>query len=297
MNSNVRKGFEHIKERVHHMKIILQEILYQPHTTSHLDLIFPTVEMAQVKKDYIKALKLKLPEPKLGTASNEVEGEPEPPQSDKEEAYVVAGAAIAFTATVSGQAKDDITHAFLISQLVADHQFKREEQTEQWYAAYKTVLGNLGFVIQSFSFSWHQETGGTFKMSDAVIGIMAGVCSGIELIAITKTMEALKKLDDDDHRIQVLNAHGSGDGKGNFQVGACNQAPNGDVTTVVGAFYYESNAHQGSFLFFSWSTGTTRFYTGTQTCLLDVAVYAYGRADILERLGLNSRKYIANLEF
>ena len=58
MNSNDGKGFEHIKERVHHMKIILQKILYPPHTTSHLDLIFPKVEMTQVQREYVKALQL-----------------------------------------------------------------------------------------------------------------------------------------------------------------------------------------------------------------------------------------------
>ncbi len=101
---------------------------------------------------------------RLGAASGKIEI----PKDKKTEGYVVTGSVVAFTEELSGQDKADVLNTLLIAQLAADVKFKREVETEDRYAYYTKVLGNLGFVIQGFQFSKYEASGAGFKMDSVV---------------------------------------------------------------------------------------------------------------------------------
>ena len=244
---------------------------------------------------YVKSLDLIEPNEKLlGIAS--AEGELEIPQSSKPEGYVVAGGVVAFTEVLSGQNKADILNGLLIAQLAAGRKFDREVQTDKWYDFYKTVLENIGFVLESFEFSRYNNSDLEFKMDAVVLEILAAAATGNQMAVVKAALDAMRKLEAEDHRVVLFNTHSSSLEGGNFQCGPCTVAENGDVAVTIGAFHFKSSDHTGSFLFFHWGSKSVSLYKGIQKSILNVDVYSQVRQQIIRKLGSHAQTFIQNLD-
>lgn len=218
------------------------------------------------------------------------------PPDNKKEGYVVGGAITAFTEKVKGISKQDILDATLFAQLAADKNYNREKDTQNWYGYYRYILGNIGFVIQSFGFQEYTATGGTLSMDKAVIQILAAIATGGQSLVITETLNALKGMANTDNRIVLFSQQSSSSMSGNFQVYPCEQSPEGEVSMAMGAFYFMADHHEVNFLFFSWGSSSTKIYKGTQGVILNQNVYTRVRADVSAKLGDNAVNLVASID-
>src|SRR5947209_20542739 len=71
---------------------------------------------------------------------------------NKPSAHVVASSTASFVAGVSKQHREDVLNSTLLADLAASKKYDRENDTENWYQFYRTVLENVGWVIVEFSF-------------------------------------------------------------------------------------------------------------------------------------------------
>ncbi len=218
------------------------------------------------------------------------------PPDNKKEGYVVGGAISAFTENVKGLSKQDILDATLFAQLAADKSYDREKDTQNWYSYYKYILGNIGFVIQSFSFQEYQAKGGTLSMDQAVIQILSAIATGGETLVISATLNALRGMSDTDNRIVLFSQQSSSSSSGNFQVYPCDQAPDGEVSMALGAFYFKASHHEVKFLFFGWGSSSAHIYQGGQKTVLNSNVYARVRSDVSAKLGDNAVNLVASID-
>lgn len=217
------------------------------------------------------------------------------PPDNKKEGFVVGGAISAFTENVKGLSKQDILDATLLAQLASDRKYDREMDTVNWYSYYKYVLGNIGFVIESFSFQKYQASGGTLSMDKVVLEILAAIATGGESLVITETLNALRGLSDSDNRIRLFSQQSSSSKSGNFQVYPCDQSPTGEVSMAMGAFYFNADHHEVSFLFFNWGSSKASIYKGAQKTVLNQNVYSRVRSDVSAKLGDNAVNLVASI--
>lgn len=217
------------------------------------------------------------------------------PPDNKKEGFVVGGAISAFTENVKGLSKQDILDATLLAQLASDRKYDREMDTVNWYSYYKYVLGNIGFVIESFSFQKYQASGGTLSMDKVVLEILAAIATGGESLVITETLNALRGLSDSDSRIRLFSQQSSSSKSGNFQVYPCDQSPTGEVSMAMGAFYFNADHHEVSFLFFNWGSSKASIYKGAQKTVLNQNVYSRVRSDVSAKLGDNAVNLVASI--
>jgi len=214
----------------------------------------------------------------------------------KAEADVVAGEIVAFTAKLSGQVKQDIKDATLFAQLAANKKANRDENTDEWYKQYVHVLENIGFVIQEFDITQYDTSGQTFRMDKAVLDILKAATTRSGMAVANAAIDALGKLPGDSTSVVLFENQSSSLNKGNFQIAACDQDANGDVTIALGAFHFTADKRQTRFLWWSWSSNSISMYQGSQTLVLNEGVYGQVRHHIQNKLGNKAETFVLGIE-
>jgi hypothetical protein len=216
-------------------------------------------------------------------------------EDDKPAAYVDDGSLVTFGAGVSKQHKSDVLNSCLLAQLAANKQFDREEKPKEWYDYYKYVLENVAWVIRGWEFQKFETSGATFDMQDVVIKVLAAIATGNDVAIIKETIEALKALSKDDHRVVLFDRSTTKDKKGNFQVSAATETDM-IVAMKLGAFFFETETAVTSVLWFRFSSSKTSFYKGAQVVALDEEIYKQIREDIVKKLGDRASKFVADID-
>ena len=98
--------------------------------------------------------------------------------SIKAAAQVVSGSLASFTSKVSGVQLRDVQNSTLLAQLAATAKFPKQEQVEEWYNFYGNVLGELGWITQSFSFDTYKSDQASFKLSDVTLELLSPLVGG-----------------------------------------------------------------------------------------------------------------------
>ena len=210
--------------------------------------------------------------------------------------YIVGGGVATFTENVSGQVKQDILNATLLAQLAANKKHYHERSTDDWYREYNRVLGILGFVIESFEFDSYSTSCSILIMADAVLQIIGAKATSDEVAVLKETLVAMSKLSNDDKKIVLFGTHVSQSYSGNFQVYTCSQAPNGDVSLILGTFSFEGTQKDTNLLFYHWPSWSTQLYKEVQKAVLNTKVYAAVRSAIVAKLGDNAVSLVASIE-
>lgn len=124
--------------------------------------------------------------------------------SRKPDGLVDAGSLVSFTSQLNGQHKEDVLNSTLLAQLAANKKYDRYSQTEDWYKFYTDVMGNIGWVMQSFKFDEYKSTQQDFKISQVVLQLLSGLIgSDEELMKVVKeTLDGLAKSKENCHSVQ-----------------------------------------------------------------------------------------------
>lgn len=250
------------------------------------------IRQIQSREQYIKDLDLAVPAESLLSLSAEKLAFNE----EGETAFVDSGSTVSFVGGVPLVKQQDVLNSTLLAQLAANKKYDRESQTEAWYGYYREVLENVGWVVQSFSFTKYTETGATIKLDKTALAIIAEIASGNELTVLASTLKALEESDPDSKQTTLFDSNGSQGEAGNFQLSTASVDPNGNIQMTLGAFYFKSSEHKSRFLFVTWSTKNINLYFGAQSVILNEQIYATVRQTVIDKLGDNAQKFVADLD-
>ncbi|WP_284620749.1 hypothetical protein [Aquabacterium humicola] len=218
-----------------------------------------------------------------------------PPPITKPEGFVEKGSLVSFVAGVSPQNRDDVLNSTLLAQLAADKQCDREADAMNWYKAYTTVLGKVGWTIEGANFSVYSSSSASFTMDKAVLEIAGAALTGDEAAVVAATIDALGKLPTNDGRLQLFDHSASNGKEGNFQICVCTET-NGAVAMKTMAFWFTSDQSSTTVLFFNYSSAATTLKKSVQGATLNSAVYASVRNAVLDKLGQNAQQFVLDLD-
>lgn len=219
-----------------------------------------------------------------------------PGVSDGDEAgYVDAGALVSFVSGVSAQSKSDTLNSTLLAQLAANKKYNREDQTKEWYDFYRTVLENVGWVVQSFSFERFKASGTSFTVEKVIAEVLAAIATKEDKKIIDATIAAVNALDKGDGRLTLWNDNSTHFDKGNFQISACVE-DDGVIVMKLGAFNFKTDERVTGVLWFTFSSSSTEFYKGGQVVNLNLDVYSRVRKQVIDKLGSKAQEFIGDLD-
>lgn len=254
---------------------------------------------ATTSLDFIKKQDLAIPE---ALASLKPDSTPKSPPNKKKSANVVAGSTVSFASDLQVLKKEDVLNSTLFAQLAANGYIKkqggtRETDTQDWYAYYLNVLENIGWRLDSMQFQHYNTSSKTFTIDKAVIELLQALAAGEELTVLQATMDAFKKMDDGSRQVTIFDGSGSGGNNGNFQIGVASQEPGllGNVTMVMGAYYFKAKVSKTKFLFWTWSSSEIDIYYDSHRISLNEEIYALNRAEIIKQLGDNAKTFIDSI--
>ncbi|KAK7026061.1 hypothetical protein VNI00_015789 [Paramarasmius palmivorus] len=93
---------------------------------------------------------------------------------------------------------EGILDSTLFAQLVANAEFNKESQTDQWYGKYKSVLENLGWIVTNFNFeegklqSQEENHNGCFSVDVLVTEHMSQILPTGEIELVKRTIESIQ---------------------------------------------------------------------------------------------------------
>ncbi len=213
----------------------------------------------------------------------------------KPSGFVDSGSLVSFVAGVGQQNQADVLNSTLLAQLAANKKYDREKDTVNWYAFYRNVIENVGWVVQEFQFEQYNVSGASVTTDKIVAEVLAAIATGNDLAVITSVLNAIKGLSRDDNRL-VLFDHASHSSKnGNFQISSCAES-GGVVVMKIGAFYFSTTQNVDRVLWFDFSSSNSNIYKGAQAMTLNNDVYSQVRSTIVTKLGDNAKNFIANLD-
>jgi hypothetical protein len=209
--------------------------------------------------------------------------------------YVDAGSLISFVAGIPLQHKQDVLNSTLLAQLAANAKYNREKETKEWYAWYREVLENVGWVIGKFTFTDYESSGVEFTADKVILKILEAIATGNDLAVVAATMEALNSLGDEDPAVKIFETSSHTANEGAFQIGAAAES-DGVVVLKVGAFFFTTTQTVTRILWFRFESGTTSFAKGDEVINLDDQIYAQVRELVIEKLGDRAITFVKQLK-
>ncbi|TMV45113.1 hypothetical protein FE783_30090 [Paenibacillus mesophilus] len=249
--------------------------------------------------DFIQSVKLSMPDlAPLALQGLNAGGKPPIAQDNHgkndSSANITAGSVISFVSGVSGQNRQDVLDSTLFAQFAANASANRETDAQTWYSTYLNTLGALAWTSQGFDFQLYGVSSSSFQLDDVVLDIVKAAFTADEYAVVRSSIDALKKLKDDDGRIKLFGHNAVGSNAGNFQIGAVTETNGALAMHTLGA-YFSSSDTQTDFLFAHYKSSSTTIYKGVQSMTLNESLYANVRDAVQKRLGKNIEDFIANV--
>ena len=250
-----------------------------------------TLDLKQKKAlDYIKSLEL----PPLPTELARFKEEPTI-LDDAPGAYVSAGNIVSFIEGLTKLHKQDVLNSTLLAQLAANKAFNRETDTVKWYAKYTEVLSNVGWDASDWKFTKFTTHSETFDIEGVVLALISAIASSSQLAMVVQALSALKALASGSKGFNLWNSQTHDSQNGNFQIAPCAES-DGNVAMALGAFYFSAKSVDHNFLWFRYTQLDVSLYQSGQTVVLNEQAYAYVRQQVIDKLGDNAVKYVADLD-
>lgn len=246
-------------------------------------------------ESYLESLPLAdLPAPRTRRGPGDTPSADDIPTSDMQ-AAVNASTLLSFVDGIEGAEKDDVLYSIQFAQRAASAAHDRYIETPAWYRLYVDVLEQLGWAGEQFAFTATGESQSEVQMDKEALQIISAIATGNQLAVITKSIEALGAMADEDGAIDLFEFQSSNVLGGNFQVGAVEKGANDLLSIALGAFYFRATERKKKFLFFKWRRKEVEFFTAAQRMVFNPGIYAVSREVVKERLQATAKTFIANI--
>lgn len=212
-----------------------------------------------------------------------------------EQSFLNAKSLVSFVSDINGQRRSDVLNSVLLAQLAANREFPDESQLIDWYKKFVNVLTNLGWVIEAAEFSSFESNGTVFEAENAITSILTAAFGGSFMTVITKTLDAIKGLSDENGKITVFEKNTHSLSKGAFQIGLAKEE-NDTVTLQMGTFMLTSRNEIKKILFFKSTIDKTELNYCSRTGTLNEEIYAKIRTQVQDKLGGRIADYITEID-
>lgn len=217
-------------------------------------------------------------------------------QANVEQSFMNDKSLVSFVSDVSEQRRQDVLHSVLLAQLAANKKFPNEEQIKDWYTEFVNVLNNIGWVMQSASFTPFTSEGTTVEVDKAIIALVSTAVGGAALVPIiTATLKAIEDLGDDNGKIIAFEKNTHTATKGAFQIGIAKEE-NNTVALQLGTFLITSSDTIKQILFFKSSKTKTTLEFCSRIGTLDEGIYNTIRETVKTKLGIRAGEFIASID-
>lgn len=208
-------------------------------------------------------------------------------------ASVDAGSVIAFVAGVDAQDQEDILFSLQFAQRAASGVADRYNAIADWYREYSRVLELTGWVLNGFAPNKQDLAEGEVQIAKAALKIVAAAATGPQTLVLTAAIEALESMTQDDGFITLFEHFGIKGQVGNFQMGAVERGPGGQLSIRLGAFQMKMSEKKRKFIFVKWREHEVSVWADAQTATFNRAHYAGMRERVRQMLGAEAVDAIA----
>jgi len=212
-----------------------------------------------------------------------------------EQSFVSNKSIVSFASSVSAKHRNDILDSTLLAQLAANKKFPEENENIEWYKTFTEVLSNIGWIVEDSEFSNFEANEDVFEMKAAIIGIITAAFGSNFVGIITKTMEAIKGLGDENGTIIAFKKNTQTLQKGCFQI-ALAVEENDTISLQMGVFFLESKNRITQILFFKSSKDSTKLTYNSRRATLHGERYSVVRDTVAKKLGEEIQKNISEIE-
>ncbi|KAL6304725.1 hypothetical protein BKA93DRAFT_825605 [Sparassis latifolia] len=184
--------------------------------------------------------------------------------------------------------REDVLNSTLLAQLAANK--AGGDDKVAWYKKYKEVLENLGWVVESFSFSDVVNLNTYGSVNKVVIAMLDPDLSPKAREVLQATIDAMNlPVNASANAIFQKNAW---DGQtANLQIGVASASDGDKVQLHLGCFDYTAKGAGGNVLFFEFGHRIMKFMYATQTMVLNEDIYKIVRDVVKEKLGTVIESY------
>lgn len=217
-------------------------------------------------------------------------------------ASVSAGSIQVCLPGVTPQMQQDVLNSTLLAQLAAQKAAGGgpEKNPEVWYAKYREVLGNVGWVIKQFDMS-KIDVAQFNNASDVVLKLASDYLTDQEQKLLARSISVITEpRNSKPYGIFNNSAIAVTNDSAGFNIGAIS-AQQGNPTFKIGFNYYivDANIRQPGCLLFKFKSTNLiiDFRAGNQSMTLNSQYYeTYAREKVLRKLGNNVANYICQLQ-
>jgi hypothetical protein len=213
------------------------------------------------------------------------------------DAFVCLGSTLtAEPGKLTEENKADVLNSELLAQLAASKKYDRQTQAMLWYGAYREVLENIGWVIQTYGFKTFTMGKASFTADEVVLAVLKSVVTDEVLGLLAATFQALKGLGQDSDQVKMFDSSSSGSNNGNFQAYPCYVDPTYGVGLTFSGYQLTTTESITRFLWFTFKSSTTTISAAAETVALNEQVYALVRAAVLKKLGKAANDFVDGLD-
>jgi hypothetical protein len=181
--------------------------------------------------------------PDYQSAFSVLGGPPFEPRADKNQSVIVGSGINSFVKGVTEERRIAINDSSLFAQLVANQKVPNKTDITAWYDAYFEAVTNIGWLLQSKSFSKYDADSRDVDVNEAILGIASGLAAGTAVAGyqlLKLTLESLRKLSDKSPWITTFRRESQHERAARFQVSIVNQDANNDFHLSLLAFDLEA---------------------------------------------------------
>ena len=214
-----------------------------------------------------------------------------------EAGFVDAGSLVCFSSEnmINEQQKKDVLNSILLSQLAANKRYNRFTDPSDWYAFYRKVASQIGWITKSFKpFERYVSFPNKFQIPDVVIDIFSEVLkiNEGEKKALRDTIESMKK---SKKALALFESNSINGNRGNFQILACTVDKNEQVSIVVFGCYFQSTEVTGNHFFAGRKKQDIVLQAAAEVFVLNHDVYDQVREEVNQKLGNRVEVFISNI--
>ena len=207
-----------------------------------------------------------------------------------QQGVVVGSGAAGFTKSVSAKHRDWVTKSMLLAQLASDAKYSKVDDVIDWYNNYATVLGNIGWAIDSFSFTQLTITDTKFEVNIKLQELLAAIMTGDEPAVFLALMDSLNTGGD---TYKLFEDQSTAFNQSTFQVALAGEDAYSVVSLSFGATYIDATAEDVNILWFDYTSKSFVYKHNEQSMELSDDVYP--EAAINDKLKCKAPQYVDDL--
>ena len=191
----------------------------------------------------------------------------------KTQSQVVGSSVFSFASGVDINIREAISNSALLAQLVANKKVPDQIDPLAWFAAYMTVLENIGWTIQDSGLTDSSVGGNDVEVNEEIMAVMTVALGAAPaaLAIVAATVTALKKMQPGSPWLTIFSREAQKARIARFQIGLVEKDANGETFVTLFACLIEADNTITQVLFFKYKAAHARFRASTAKVSLNAA--------------------------